>query len=50
MARTLKTDKVLFWETVALVCVSLVMIFSASATNAEVKFGDQYHFFLRQLP
>lgn len=50
MARTLKTDKLLFWETVALVCVSLVMIFSASATNAEVKFGDQYHFFLRQLP
>jgi cell division protein FtsW len=50
MARTLKTDKVLFWETVALLCVSLVMILSASGPIAEVKLGDRYHYFLRQLP
>ena len=50
MARTLKTDKVLFWVTVALICFSLVMILSATGTNGDIRHGDQYHFFLRQLP
>jgi cell division protein FtsW len=50
MARTLKTDKILFWETIALVCVSLVMILSASGPNADIRHGDRYYFFLRQLP
>jgi cell division protein FtsW len=50
MARTLKTDKVLFWEAVVLVCASLVMVFSASAVIAESKDGRAYEVFLRQLP
>jgi len=50
MARTLKTDKVLFWEAVVLVCASLVMVFSASAVIAENKAGRAYEVFLRQLP
>jgi cell division protein FtsW len=33
MARTLKSDKVLFWGALALVCTSIVMVFSASALN-----------------
>src|SRR6187200_507682 len=50
MARTLKSDKVLFWEAVVLVCASLVMIFSASAIISENKDGRAYEVFLRQLP
>lgn len=50
MARTLKSDKVLFWEAVVLVCASLVMVFSASAVVQETKDGRAYEVFLRQLP
>ncbi|HXT71418.1 MAG TPA: putative lipid II flippase FtsW [Vicinamibacterales bacterium] len=50
MARTLKSDKVLFWEAVVLVCASLVMVFSASAVIQENKDGRAYEVFLRQLP
>jgi cell division protein FtsW len=49
MARTLKSDKFLFWEAVALVCASLVMVFSASAVIADSN-GRAYDIFLRQLP
>lgn len=34
---------------VVLVCVGLVMLLSASAPTANVKFGNSYHFFERQL-
>src|SRR6185295_19470889 len=50
MARTLRSDKVLFWEAVVLVCASLVMVFSASAIISENKDGGAYEVFLRQLP
>ncbi len=50
MARTLRSDKVLFWEVVVLVCASLVMVFSASAVVAENRDGRAYEVFLRQLP
>src|SRR5512134_241349 len=50
MARTLKSDKVLFWEAVALVCASLVMVFSASAVISENDNRRAYEIFLRQLP
>ncbi len=50
MARTLKSDKVLFWQAVVLVCASLVMVFSASAVISESKDGRAYEVFLRQLP
>src|SRR6187431_3628305 len=45
MARKLKSDKVLFTATVLLVCVSIVMVYSASALVALQKF-DQPNLFL----
>jgi cell division protein FtsW len=50
MARTLRSDNVLFWETVALVCASLVMLYSASAVVASNRGGSPYGVFLHQLP
>ena len=44
MARTLKSDRWLFLLTVMLVCVSVVMVYSASAATA----SNHYHFLLRQ--
>jgi len=35
MARTLKSDKVLFWAALALLCTSVVMVVSAAAINGE---------------
>jgi cell division protein FtsW len=49
MARTLKSDKWLFGATVLLVCVGLVMIYSASSTVAQAKRGDAAYFLERQL-
>ena len=49
MARTLRSDKVLFWEAVVLVGASLVMVFSASAVISASD-GGAYEVFLRQLP
>ena len=49
MARTLRSDKVLFWEAVVLVGASLAMVFSASAVIADSN-GSPYEVFLRQLP
>src|SRR5688572_24770220 len=49
MARTLKSDKLLFGATIALVCAGLVMIYSASAGQAQLEFGRLYHYLLRQL-
>jgi cell division protein FtsW len=49
MARTLKSDKFLFWATLLLVCGSMVMVYSASAFQAEMKFNRSYHFLIRQL-
>jgi len=34
---------------IVIVCMGLVMLFSASAPAANKKFGNSYHFFLRQL-
>jgi cell division protein FtsW len=48
MARTLKSDKVLFGATMLLVCVSLVMVYSASAMQAEQEYGVQYYYLLKQ--
>jgi cell division protein FtsW len=50
MARTLRSDKVLFWEALALVCASLVMLYSASAVVASNRGGHPYGLFFRQLP
>ena len=50
MARTLRSDKVLFWEAVALVCASLVLLYSASAVVASNRDANSYGVFLHQLP
>ena len=51
MARTLRSDKVLFWEALALVCASLVMVYSASAVVAPIQQGAApYDKFMHHLP
>lgn len=50
MAQRLKTDWLLFLTVMALVCFGLVMVYSASAIVAELKFHvSGTYFFLRQL-
>jgi cell division protein FtsW (lipid II flippase) len=39
MARTLKSDKVLFWAALALVCTSVVMVVSATP-NSELRTAE----------
>lgn len=48
MARTLKTDKWLLWATLALLGISLVMVYSASAVWADQRFDSSYRFLIRQ--
>src|SRR6185295_11654059 len=49
MARTLKSDKVLFLATMLLVIASVVMVFSASAVQADAKYKIAYFFLYKQL-
>lgn len=49
MAKRVSVDKALFFVTLLLVFVGLVMVFSASAVMAKEKFGSPYSFLLRQL-
>lgn len=49
MARKLRSDKWLFVATLALVCVSVVMVYSASAMMALDRFQQPYHYLTRQL-
>ena len=48
MARTLKSDKVLFTTTLLLVCLSVVMVYSASALMALERFHSPYLFLIKQ--
>src|SRR4051812_18413145 len=48
MARKLKSDKLLFLSTLLLVCVSVVMVYSASAVLATQRFSQPYYFLIRQ--
>ena len=48
MARKLKSDKVLFTTTILLVCLSVVMVYSASAAVALDKFQRPYLFLIKQ--
>ena len=48
MARKLQSDKWLFLATLALVCVSIVMVYSASAVMALERFQQPYHYVIRQ--
>ena len=49
MARKLKSDKVLFIATFLLVCVSVVMVYSASALVALERYEQPYLFLTKQL-
>jgi len=48
VARTLKFDKVLFAATLLLVCLSVVMVYSASALVALERFHQPYLFLIKQ--
>ena len=48
MAQHLRTDRVLFSTVAVLVVVGLVMVASASAVMAQVRFDSGYHFVFRQ--
>ena len=48
MARKLKSDKILFTATLLLVCVSIVMVYSASALVALERFDEPYLFLTKQ--
>ena len=48
MARKLQSDKWLFLATLALVCVSIVMVYSASAVLADQRYQQPYYFVIRQ--
>lgn len=49
MARKLKSDRVLFTTILFLVCVSVVMVYSASATLADERFQQPYFFLGKQV-
>lgn len=49
MARTLKSDRVLFLATVGLVCLSIVMVWSASAVVAMERYQQPYLFLTKQV-
>src|SRR5919204_3401658 len=48
MARKLKIDKVLFTATLLLICISVVMVYSASAVLALERFQQPYLFLTKQ--
>ena len=48
MARKLKSDKLLFLATFVLVCMSVVMVYSASAVLAMDKLGNAYYYLFKQ--
>jgi cell division protein FtsW len=48
MARKLKSDRVLFLTTILLVGLSIVMVYSASAIQAEQRYDEPYFFVTRQ--
>jgi cell division protein FtsW len=49
MARKLKSDRVLFLATILLVAVSIVMVYSASAVQADARFQQPYLYLTKQL-
>jgi cell division protein FtsW len=49
MARKLKSDSVLFFATILLVCLSILMVYSASAVVAMERYQQPYLFLTKQL-
>ena len=48
MAQQLKTDRVLFITTIAMVTFGIVIIYSASSVMADQKLNSPWHYVLRQ--
>lgn len=48
MAKRVSVDRWLFTVTLVLVCMGLVMVFSASAVMAKERYGSPYNFLLKQ--
>ena len=42
-------DPYLFWTTVILLCLGLIMVFSASMTTSLISYSDPYYFFKKQI-
>jgi cell division protein FtsW len=49
MAQRVRTDWVLLWVIIALVCFGLVMVYSASSVVALQKYGSSFYYIYRQL-
>jgi cell division protein FtsW len=49
MAQRVRTDWVLLWVVIALVCFGLVMVYSASSVVALQKYGSSFYYIYRQL-
>src|SRR5579871_3544137 len=49
MARTLRSDRVLFSSTLLLVAASVIMVYSASAVQLEMRHAASYYFLAKQL-
>ncbi|HET8546475.1 MAG TPA: FtsW/RodA/SpoVE family cell cycle protein, partial [Bryobacteraceae bacterium] len=49
MAQRVRTDWILFFTIVSLVCFGLVMVYSASSIMAEVRYRSSWYFIARQL-
>ena len=49
MAQRLKTDWILFFTIVAMVCFGLVIVYSASSVMAELKYKWDMYFIARQI-
>ena len=49
MARKLKSDSVLFLATILLVCLSILMVYSASAVVAMERYQQPYLFLTKQV-
>jgi cell division protein FtsW len=49
MAQRVRTDWVLFYTIIAMVCFGLVMVYSSSSVMAELKYKSSTHFLVRQI-
>src|ERR671913_1704055 len=49
MARKLQSDRMMFFATLALICISVVMVYSASALVALERFKQPYLFITKQV-
>jgi cell division protein FtsW len=49
MAQRLKTDWILFFTIVAMVCSGMVIVYSASSAMAQIRYDSSYYFIVRQV-